>query len=49
MATAASAQPIVVGIDGSPVSKVAVDWAARTAALREVPLKLVHVLNPLLV
>lgn len=46
MATAASAQPIVVGIDGSPVSKVAVDWAARTAALREVPLKLVHVLNP---
>ena len=46
MATAASAQPIVVGIDGSPVSKVAVDWAARTAALREVPLKLVHALNP---
>ena len=46
MVTAASAQPIVVGIDGSSVSKVAVDWAARTAALREVPLKLVHVLNP---
>ena len=46
MATAASTQPIVVGIDGSPVSKVAVDWAARTAALRGVPLKLVHVLNP---
>jgi nucleotide-binding universal stress UspA family protein len=46
MATAASTQPIIVGIDGSPVSKVAVDWAARTAALRGVPLKLVHVLNP---
>ena len=46
MATAASTHPIVVGIDGSPVSKVAVDWAAHTAALREVPLKLVHVLNP---
>lgn len=46
MATAASTQPIVVGIDGSSVSKVAVDWAARTAALRDVPLKLVHVLNP---
>lgn len=46
MVTAASAKPIVVGIDGSSVSKVAVDWAARTAALREVPLKLVHVLNP---
>jgi nucleotide-binding universal stress UspA family protein len=25
---------------------VAVDWAARDAAMREVPLKLVHVLNP---
>ena len=46
MATAASTQPIVVGVDGSPVSKVAVDWAAHTAALREAPLKLVHVLNP---
>jgi nucleotide-binding universal stress UspA family protein len=46
MATAASTQPIVVGIDGSSESKVAVDWAARTAALRDVPLKLVHVLNP---
>lgn len=46
MATAASTQPIVVGVDGSPVSKVAVDWAARTAAFRGAPLKLVHVLNP---
>jgi len=46
MATAASTQPIVVGVDGSPVSKVAVDWAAHTAALREAPVKLVHVLNP---
>jgi nucleotide-binding universal stress UspA family protein len=46
MATAASAQPIVVGTDGSPVSKVAVDWAARTASLRGVALKVVHVLNP---
>jgi len=46
MATAASTQPIVVGIDGSSASKVAIDWAARTAALRRVPLRLVHVLNP---
>jgi nucleotide-binding universal stress UspA family protein len=37
---------IVVGVDGSPESKVAVDWAARTAALRGVSVKLVHVLNP---
>jgi len=46
MATAARAQPIVVGTDGSPVSKVAVDWAARTASLRGVALKVVHVINP---
>ena len=49
MATAASTQPIIVGVDGSPVSLVAVDWAAHTAALRGVALKLVHVLNPPLV
>jgi nucleotide-binding universal stress UspA family protein len=35
---------IVVGIDGSPSSKVAVDWAARAAAMRNVPLMLVHIL-----
>lgn len=46
MATAASAQPIVVGTDGSPASKVAVDWAARAASRRGVSLTLVLVLNP---
>jgi nucleotide-binding universal stress UspA family protein len=46
MTTAASAQPIVVGIDGSAASKVAVDWAARAASRRGVSLTLVHVLNP---
>src|SRR5512142_174440 len=35
---------IVVGVDGSPGSKVAVQWAARNAAMRRVPLTLVHVL-----
>lgn len=35
---------IVVGVDGSPASKVAVRWAARDAGLRNVPLTLVHVL-----
>ena len=35
---------IVVGVDGSPASRVAADWAARDAALRRVPLTIVHVL-----
>ena len=39
-------EPIVVGVDGSAASKVALDWAARDAARREVPIKLVNVLNP---
>ena len=46
MSTAAEAKPIVVGVDGSAVSKVAVDWAARDAVRRGVALKLVHVLTP---
>ncbi|MGO8851080.1 universal stress protein [Mycobacterium sp.] len=37
---------IVVGIDGSPSSTVAVEWAARDAAMRNVPLRLVHVVQP---
>jgi nucleotide-binding universal stress UspA family protein len=41
------AQPvIVVGVDGSPASKVAVDWAARDAAMRSVPLTLAHAISP---
>ncbi|MGE2834900.1 universal stress protein [Mycobacterium sp. SMC-4] len=35
---------IAVGVDGSPEARVAVDWAAREAARRGVPLTLVHVL-----
>ena len=41
-----AASAIVVGVDGSPVSRVAVDWAARAATLHHAPLKLVHVLTP---
>lgn len=37
---------VLVGVDGSPSSKVAVKWAARDAAMRGVPLTLVHVLAP---
>lgn len=44
--TAAKPGPrgIVVAVDGSPPSRVATDWAARDAALRGVPLTVVHVL-----
>jgi nucleotide-binding universal stress UspA family protein len=37
---------ILVGVDGSASSKVAVAWAARDAAMRGAPLTLVHVLAP---
>ncbi|AVZ71388.1 stress-inducible protein [Streptomyces lunaelactis] len=33
---------ITVGLDGSPESLAAVDWAAREAQLRDTPLRLVH-------
>ncbi|MHA7651088.1 universal stress protein [Mycobacterium sp. ML4] len=37
---------IVVGVDGSAASNAAIFWAAREAAMRHVPLTLVHMLNP---
>ncbi|MEW1923029.1 MULTISPECIES: universal stress protein [unclassified Streptomyces] len=40
-------RPIVVGLDGSPESQAAAEWAAREAAMRRLPLKLVHVREPL--
>lgn len=46
MSPAPEAKPIVVGVDGSAVSRVAVDWAARDAVRRGVALELVHVLTP---
>ena len=36
------AAPIVVGVDGSPHSLRALDWAAREAAARQRPLRIVH-------
>ncbi len=38
-------QGIVVGVDGSPSSRTAVRWAAREAAMRNVSLSLIHVIE----
>jgi nucleotide-binding universal stress UspA family protein len=40
-----SRRGILVGVDGSAAALAAVRWAARDAALRDVPLTLVHVVN----
>lgn len=37
---------IVVGVDESPAAKIAVQWAARDAELRKIPLTLVHAISP---
>ncbi len=46
MSSDTTRRAILVGVDGSPSAKVAVEWAARDAAMRDVPLTLVHILNP---
>ncbi|WP_405962512.1 universal stress protein [Streptomyces sp. NBC_00723] len=37
---------ITVGLDGSQESRTAAEWAAREAKLRDLPLKIVHVWEP---
>ncbi|MGW2747404.1 universal stress protein [Streptomyces sp. NPDC001450] len=37
---------VTVGLDGSPESRAAAEWAAREAMLRRLPLKIVHVGEP---
>lgn len=36
---------VAVGVDGSPESLAAADWAAREAVLRGLPLRIVHALE----
>ncbi|MDD4866820.1 MAG: universal stress protein, partial [Mycobacterium sp.] len=36
---------IVVGVDGSAAANAAVSWAARDAAMRHVPLTVVHMVS----
>ncbi len=45
MSTTAERYGVVVGVDGSPASNYAVCWAARDAAMRNVPLTLVHMFS----
>jgi nucleotide-binding universal stress UspA family protein len=45
MSTTAKRYGVVVGVDGSPASNFAVCWAARDAAIRNVPLTLVHMFS----
>lgn len=42
----ASQRTVLVGVDGSPSSRVAVDWAARYAQSHSLPLRLVNVVSP---
>jgi len=45
MSAPANRYGILAGVDGSPASNAAVCWAAREAALRHVPLTVVHMVN----
>ena len=45
MSTPVTNPGIVVGVDGSPASKVAIYWAGQEAAMRNLPLTLVYVVN----
>ena len=40
-----SPRPIVVGVDGSPASQAALEWAAGQAAVCGAPLRVVHAID----
>lgn len=46
MAAGTKKYGIVVGVDGSPASAAAVGWATHDAVMRNIPLLLVHMVNP---
>lgn len=46
MPTPAKKYGVIVGIDGSAASNAGVRWAAHDAVLRNIPLLLVHLVNP---
>lgn len=47
MSQAETTRGIVVGVDGSAESDAAVAWATHEAAMRNLPLTLLHVVTPL--
>lgn len=47
MSAPTSHSGVLVGVDGSPAAKYAVDWAARDAAMRNTRLTLVHAVRPI--
>jgi len=46
MSTRNASLGIIVGIDGSPAARLAVQWAAHDAELRKIPLTLVQAISP---
>ncbi len=49
MSDAPTKYGILTGVDGSAVSRTAVTWTAREAAMRDEPVTLVHVIPPVMV
>src|SRR4051812_41070575 len=48
MSEAVVSRGVLVGVDGSAASRAAVAWATRDAAIRDLPLTLIHVVVPVI-